>query len=130
MHTPIPQIPLLNQTLSRPGIFVPGALTDVAPVLLVEDVEVSPVCAGIGVRPDGQGGGGEGAAAHGIDDAVGTAVDDGAPGADARGAGCQGGEGFEVRVWLLVDEEALGVGEGGVLEDAHWGGGDAWLGLC
>ena len=130
MHTPILQIPLLDQTLGRPGVFVPGTLADVAPVLLVEDVEVCPVGAGIGVRPDGQGGRGEGAAAHGADDAVGTAVDDGAPGADARGARRQGWEGFDVGVRLLVDEEALGVSEGGVLEDAYWGGGDAWLGLC
>lgn len=110
MDTPILQIPLADQTLRRPSILVPRALADIAPVLLVEDVEVRPVRADIRIRADRQRGGSERAAGHGGVDAVCTAVDDCAPGAYAGGAGCEGGYGFDIGVWLLVDEETEGVG--------------------
>ena len=126
MHVPVLQIPLRNDKFRRPRAFIPRTLTDVAPVLLVEHIKVRPVCASIGIRSNRQRDGSECAASLGREDAVGSAVDDRAPGADAGGARCQWWDGFEVGIGLLVDEEALGVGEGGVCKDAYWGGGDAF----
>ncbi len=127
MYTPLVQISLSDKTLRRPSTLIPWALTDVTPILLIEHVKVRPVRADVCVRPNRQRGGGERAAGHGRVNAVGSAVDDGAPGIDARRTGCEGWDGFDVGVWLLVDEEAKGVGEGGVCEDGYGGGGDAWV---
>ena len=88
VHAPILHISLPNQTLRRPGTLVPWALTDVAPVLLVEHVKVRPVRTGVRIRPDRERRRSERAASHGRVDAVGSAVDDCAPGADAGGARC------------------------------------------
>ena len=126
MHAPVLQIPFRIETFRRPRAFIPRTLTDVTPILLVEHIKVRPVCASIGIRSNRQRGSSERAACHGREDAVGPAVDNRAPGADAGGAGCEWWDGFEVGIGLLVDEEALGVGEGGVCEDAYWGGGDAF----
>ena len=127
MYTPVVQISLSDKTHRRPSTLIPWALTDVTPILLIEHVKVRPVRADVRVRPNRQCCGGERAAGHGRVDAVGSTVDDCAPRTDARGAGCEGWDGFDVGVWLLVDEEAKGVGEGGVCEDVYGGGGDAWV---
>lgn len=125
MHDPVLHIPLSNKTLRRPRILIPRALTNVAPVLLVEHVEVSPVRASVRIRPNRQRGSSERAANHGGVDAVGTAVDDCAPGAGAGGTSCQRWDGFDVGVGLLVDEEAVSVCQGGVCKDGYRGVGDA-----
>ena len=88
MNTPILQIPLPNQIHRGPRTLIPRRLADVTAILLIEHVQICPVRADIGICPNRQCRGSERAARHCHVDAVGSAVDDGAPGADARGAGC------------------------------------------
>ena len=78
---------LPDKTLRYPRIFIPRTLTDITPVLLIEHVKVRPVRANIRIRPNRQRGGSERAASHGRVHAVGSAVDDCAPGSDAGGPG-------------------------------------------
>lgn len=130
VHIPILQISLPDKTLGRPRIFIPRALTNIAPILLIEHIKVRPVRTGVRVRPNRQRSGRERAASHGRVHAIGSTVDDCAPGSDARRAGGQGRDGFNVGVWLLVDEEAEGVCDGGVCEDGDGGGGDAFCPLA
>ena len=88
VHIPTLQIPLLDKTHRCPTILIPWTLTDIAPVLLVKHIEVRPVRASIRIRSDRQSGSSKRAANHGAVDAVGTAIDDCAPGANTGGARC------------------------------------------